>query len=25
LIASRKPKSESGWTDNTVADGAPAE
>ena len=25
LIASRKPKSENGWTDNSVADGAPAE
>ena len=25
LIASRKPKSETGWTDNSVADGAPAE
>ena len=25
LLASRKPKSESGWTDNSVADGAPAE
>src|SRR6266568_3916531 len=25
LISSRKPKSETGWTDNSVADGAPAE
>ena len=25
LISSRKPKPESGWTDNSVADGAPAE
>src|SRR5207237_10533356 len=24
LFASRKPKAESGWTDNSVADGAPA-
>ena len=25
LLASRKPKPKNGWTDNSVADGAPAE
>jgi urea transport system permease protein len=25
LLSSRKPKPASGWTDNSVADGAPAE